>query len=50
MPVDINVPQVRVDPEKGVTVSGQLEGMPIDLTIGRDGVDLRQREERQPRP
>jgi hypothetical protein len=24
--------------------------MPIDLTIGRDGVDLRQREERQPRP
>lgn len=50
IPVDINVPQVRVDPEKGVTVSGQLEGMPIDLTIGRDGVDLRQREERQPRP
>ncbi len=50
IPVDINVPQVRVDPEKGVTVSGQLEGVPIDLTIGRDGVDLRQREERQPRP
>lgn len=50
IPVNIDVPQVRVDPDKGVTVSGQVEGVPLDLSIGRDGVDIRQREERPPRP
>ncbi len=36
---------VGIDPEKGVTVSGQIEGVPLDLTIGRDGVDLQTREQ-----
>ena len=45
LPVNINGTEVRVDPDKGVTVSGQLEGVPLDVTIGRDGVDVRQREE-----
>lgn len=44
LPVDINDPAIRVDPDKGVTVSGEIEGMPLDVTIGRDGVDVRQRE------
>lgn len=45
LPVNINGTELRVDPGKGVTVSGQVEGVPIDLTIGRDGVDVRPREE-----
>ena len=45
LPVNINGTEVRVDPDKGVTVSGQIEGVPLDVTIGRDGVDVRPREE-----
>lgn len=45
LPVNINGTEVRVDPDKGVTVSGQIEGMPLDVTIGRDGVNVQPREE-----
>lgn len=45
IPVNINGTEVRVDPNNGVTVSGQIEGVPLDVTIGRDGVDVRPREE-----
>ena len=48
LPVNINGTEVRVDPGKGVTVSGQIEGVPLDVTIGRDGVNVQPREE-QPR-
>jgi penicillin-binding protein 1A len=37
-------PDVRVDPDRGVTVSGEVEGVPLDVTIGKDGVDFRTRE------
>jgi penicillin-binding protein 1A len=43
-PVDIQRPDVRVDPDKGVTVSGEIEGVPLDLTIDKNGVDIRSRE------
>jgi penicillin-binding protein 1A len=49
LPVDIQRPEVRVDPERGVTVSGEVEGIPLDVTIGRDGLDVRSREERERR-
>ena len=45
LPVNIDGTQVRVDPDKGVTVSGQIEGVPLDVTIGRDGVNVQPREE-----
>lgn len=47
IPVNINGTEVRVDPNKGVTVSGQIEGVPLDVTIGRDGVNVQSREEPQ---
>ncbi|HMS20404.1 transglycosylase domain-containing protein [uncultured Sphingorhabdus sp.] len=45
LPVNINGTEVRVDPGKGVTVSGQIEGVPLDVTFGRDGVNVQPREE-----
>lgn len=45
LPVNINGTEVRVDPNKGVTVSGQVDGVPLDLTVGRNGIDVRPREE-----
>jgi penicillin-binding protein 1A len=36
-------PDVRIDPD-GVTVSGEVDGTPLDLTIDKNGVDIRQRE------
>ena len=47
LPVNINGTEVRVDPDKGVTVSGQIEGVPLDVTIGRDGVNVQSREDPQ---
>jgi penicillin-binding protein 1A len=41
IPLTIGGTDVRIDPDKGVTVSGEIEGMPLDLRIDRDGVDLR---------
>ncbi len=41
IPVDVRTPDVRIDPEKGVTVSGEIEGVPLDLTIDKNGVDFR---------
>ena len=40
----IGSPDIRVDPDKGVTVSGEIEGVPLDLTFGKDGVDLKTRD------
>jgi len=45
LPVNLNGTEVRVDPNKGVTVSGQIEGVPLDVTVGRNGIDVRPREE-----
>ncbi len=45
IPVDIRRPDVRIE-EDGVTVSGEIEGIPLDLTIDKNGVDVKQREGR----
>jgi penicillin-binding protein 1A len=42
-PIDLGDTDIKIDPNKGVTVSGEIEGVPLDLTIDRDGVDLQQR-------
>jgi penicillin-binding protein 1A len=44
LPVDIRTPDVRVDPDRGVTVSGEIEGVPLDVTIDKNGVDVRSRD------
>ncbi len=49
LPVDLGKTDVRIDPEKGVTVSGEIEGVPLDLTIDREGIDLRPRERAEDR-
>ncbi len=41
MPVDIRRPEMEVDPEDGVTIRAEVEGMPLDVRIGEDGIDLR---------
>jgi penicillin-binding protein 1A len=45
----IENPDVRVDADNGVTVSGEIEGFPLDLTINKDGVDVRPREKQSQR-
>ena len=40
----IATPDIRVDPDKGVTVSGEIGDVPLDLTFGKDGVDLKTRD------
>jgi penicillin-binding protein 1A len=46
-PVDVRTPDIRVD--KGVTVSGEIEGVPLDLTIDKNGVDVRSRDKQSQR-
>ena len=41
---DLKAPDVRIDPDKGVTVSGEIEGVPLDLTIDKNGIDVQSRE------
>ncbi len=40
----IENPAMRVDPDKGVTVSGEVGGVPLDLTIDKNGVDVQARD------
>ena len=40
----IGTPDIRIDPDTGVTVSGKIGDVPLDLTFGKDGVDLTTRE------
>jgi penicillin-binding protein 1A len=47
LPVNIGSSDVRIDKEKGVTVSTEVGGVPIDMTLGRDGFDIQQGEERE---
>ena len=40
----IGTPDIRVDPDTGVTVSGEIGDIPLDLTIDKNGVDLKTRD------
>jgi penicillin-binding protein 1A len=40
LPVNIGEPQVKIDPDKGVTVTTDIGGVPIDMTLGKDGFDV----------
>ncbi len=48
IPINIDGTDVRINAEKGVILSTELGGVPLDVTIGRDGVDVRQTERTRP--
>jgi penicillin-binding protein 1A len=46
---DINIPDlgdtdVKIDKDKGVILSTDVGGLPIDVSLGRDGIDVKRRE------
>jgi penicillin-binding protein 1A len=50
LPINIDGTDVRINADKGVILSTELGGVPLDVTIGRDGVDVKPGErERQDR-
>jgi penicillin-binding protein 1A len=50
LPINIDGTDVRINADKGVILSTELGGIPLDVTIGRDGVDVQPGErERQDR-
>ncbi len=44
IPVNIEGTDVRINGKQGVTVSTDIGGVPIDLTLDKNGLDVRQRE------
>jgi penicillin-binding protein 1A len=46
IPVNIGGTEVRVNGDQGVTLSTELDGVPLDVTFGRDGVDVKPAERR----
>jgi penicillin-binding protein 1A len=48
MPIDLNGTDIRINRDRGVTVSTEIGDTPLDVTIGNDGVDVRPREEPPP--
>jgi penicillin-binding protein 1A len=45
----VGTPDIRVDPDQGVTVSGEIGDVPLDLTIGKNGLDVKAGEKQVPR-
>ena len=48
IPVGGGETNVRIDKEDGVTVSTEIGGVPLDVILGRGGVDVKPREARPP--
>ncbi len=46
IPVDIGNSQIGIDPEKGVRLQTDIGGVPLDIRLGRDGLDVHQGEKR----
>ncbi len=49
IPINIDGTDVRIDKDNGVIVTTDIGGVPIDVTVGRDGIDLQRPENRQRR-
>ena len=41
MPIDLGDTDVRIDEQDGVTVTTDVNGVPLNVSFGRDGVDVR---------
>lgn len=46
LPIDLRGTDVRINRENGVTVSTEIDGVPLDVIVGNEGIDVRPREER----
>jgi penicillin-binding protein 1A len=46
LPINIGEPHVKIDKDKGVTVTTDIGGVPIDMTLGKDGFDINAGERR----
>lgn len=46
LPIDLSGTDVRINREDGVTVSTEVDGVPLDISLGERGIDVRPREER----
>ena len=45
MPIGIEGTDIRINRNDGVTVSTDIGGVPVDVKLGNDGIDVKQREE-----
>ncbi len=47
LPDEVNIGDagIRLDPEDGVTIQTDIEGVPLDIRLGRDGIDVGPRED-----
>lgn len=43
MPVNIGDAKLKIDQEDGVTLSTEVQGVPVDLKLGKDGLDVQAR-------
>jgi penicillin-binding protein 1A len=50
IPVDIEGTQVDIDPDQGVRIDTEVGGVPLDVRIGRDGVEVQPQSEDNPPP
>lgn len=48
IPIKINGTDIRLNRDNGVTVSGQLDGVPLDVTLNKQGIDVKLRENLPP--
>lgn len=41
VPIDLGRSQIRIEGDKGVSVSTELGGVPVDVSVGPDGLEIR---------
>ncbi len=47
MPIDVGNTDVRIDEDDGVTVTTDINGVPLDLSLGREGLDVRRSQDQE---
>ncbi len=48
MPINLDGTDIKIDAEKGVILSTEVAGVPMDVTFGREGVDVKPAERNRP--
>ncbi len=47
IPIDFGDADIRIDEGEGVTVTSDINGFPLDVSIGREGLDVRRAQDRE---
>jgi penicillin-binding protein 1A len=47
MPIDLGETDLRIDEEDGVTVTTDVNGIPLDVSLGREGLDIRRSQDKE---